>query len=331
MPEIIANRYEFLLLIDVQDSNPNGDPDADNRPRVDPETGHGYISDVAIKRRVRNYVAAARPDEAPHRIYVRHGTNLNAAIAAAREATAADEKTRASKAAKDVGAARRWMLENFFDVRAFGAVMSVGPNAGQVCGPAQLTFAKSIDPITIVEAPISSVAVAESVAGHSTAAYAEWAATRDADKIRGFGGRKYIVPHGLYRGLGFINAVQAADTGFTRDDLILLLEALSSMYEIDRTASKGFMSVRAIYAFKHVGRGAGPADEVARERLLGCAPAQDVLEKVVHIARDEEAMAADGVSVPRRFGHYRVTVDRDAVPPGVELIEVGTPGWRDRV
>lgn len=330
MSEIITNRYEFLILIDAQDSNPNGDPDNDNRPRVDPDTGLGYISDVAIKRRVRDYVAASRPDEAPNRVYVRHGTNLNAAIAAAREATAADEKARTSKAAKDVEAARRWMLENFYDVRTFGAVMSTGPNAGQVCGPVQVTFARSIEPISIVDVPVTRVADAESVAGHSSAAYAEWAAARDADKIRSMG-RKYIVPHAVYRGLGFVNALQAADAGFTRDDLVLLMEALLGMYDLSRTASKGFMSVRGIYLFKHVGRGAGSEEDAARERMLGCAPAQDTLEKVVTVARDDDAMAADRVEVPRRFGHYRVAVDRDAVPPGVELIEVGAPGWRDRI
>lgn len=359
MSNLISNRYEFLFLFDCENGNPNGDPDAGNMPRIDPQDMRGLVSDVAIKRRLRNYVQIARNNEMPNAIFIEHSTNLNTKIARAHEATAngsaasdSDEPrdapetsrrrggaTRRAEAGKgkankkDVGAARRWMCENFFDVRTFGAVMSTGPNAGQVRGPVQIAFARSIDPVLSLDLAITRMAVADDAKGtlKTVADYEKWEAQQPEDELRTIG-RKTMIPYGLYVGKGFISAHLAEQTGFSRDDLKLLFEALLNMYEHDRSASKGVMTVRRVFVFKHVGTDDGNTDNRARQAALGCAPAHVLLEEVVKITRDEEAMRVDGLSEPRRFGHYRVDVDAERVPRGVELIDlVGDPAGFEKL
>jgi len=349
MPEPITSRYEFLFLFDCENGNPNGDPDAGNSPRLDPQDMRGLVSDVAIKRRIRNYIQIARGNERPDAIFVEHATNLNTKIAQAREATRASEgapppedaanrsqapggrgankpesRTKAKAKKGEVAAARDWMCANFYDVRAFGAVMSTGPNAGQVRGPVQIAFARSIDPILPLDVSITRMAVADDkVPEQTVAAYQAWEAEQEEDKLRTMG-RKSLIPYGLYVGKGFISAHLAQQTGFSRDDLGLLFEAILNMYEHDRSASKGTMTVRRpVFVFKHVGTLDGSADQRRRQAMLGCCPAQVLFEQVVKVEPDVEAMKADATTVPRRFGHYRVTANRDLVPKGVELIELG--------
>jgi len=317
MSNSINNRYEFLFLFDCENGNPNGDPDAGNAPRIDPQDMHGIVSDVAIKRRVRNYVQMARGNEMPNAVFVEHATNLNTKIARSHEATS-DVKTGAKGATKEkVAAARKWMCDNFFDVRAFGAVMSTGPNAGQVRGPVQIAFARSVNPILPLDLSITRMAVADDERGKlkTVADYEKWEAEQPEDKLRTMG-RKSLIPYGLFVGKGFISAHLANQTGFRRDDLKLLFEAILNMYEHDRSASKGVMTVRQpIYVFKHVGTDSD-AEQCKRQAMLGCAPAQVLFESVVTVKRNE------GVEAARSFGNYTVTVARDDVPNGVELLEL---------
>ena len=317
MPNSITNRYEFLFLFDCENGNPNGDPDAGNAPRIDPQDMHGLVSDVAIKRRIRNYVQIARDNEMPNAIFVEHACNLNRPIAKAHEEANGgmpDAKKGATKS--QVHAARDWMCANFFDVRAFGAVMSTGPNAGQVRGPVQIAFARSLDPVLPLDVSITRMAVAEEVRGATGSAdYEAWEAEQPEDKLRTMG-RKALIPYGLYLGKGFISAHLAQQTRFTRDDLKLLFEAILNMYEHDRSASKGLMTVRRpVFVFKHVGTG---NDEKQRraQAMLGCSPAQILFEEVVKIRKRE------GVESPRSFGDYQVEVLSDAVPAGVELLRL---------
>jgi CRISPR-associated protein Csd2 len=314
MSEPIANRYEFLFLFDCQNGNPNGDPDAGNAPRLDPQDMHGLVSDVALKRRVRNYVQIARGNQMPDAVFVEHATNLNRPIARAHEETGGlPEKGKAPKG--KVEAARRWMCENFYDVRTFGAVMSTGANAGQVRGPVQLAFARSVDPILALDAAITRMAVAEDVSGaRSSQDLAKWEAEQPEDQLRTMG-RKSFIPYGLYVGRGFISAHLAQQTGFHDGDLELLWEALLNMYEHDRSASKGLMTVqRPLYVFKHVGTDSD-AEQCRRQAMLGCAPAHDLFGLI----RVEKV---DGVAAPRSFADYEVTVARDRLPPGVKLLEL---------
>ena len=201
MSNVITNRYEFLFLFDCENGNPNGDPDAGNAPRIDPEDMHGLVSDVAIKRRIRNYVQLARGNQMPNAIFVEHACNLNRPIAKAHEeanGSLPDPKKGASK--DKVYAARQWMCDNFFDVRAFGAVMSTGPNAGQVRGPVQIAFSRSFDPIRSLDASITRMAVAEEVRGaKSSADYVAWEAEQPEDRLRTMG-RKSLIPYGLFLG-----------------------------------------------------------------------------------------------------------------------------------
>jgi CRISPR-associated protein Csd2 len=315
MSEPIANRYEFLFLFDCVNGNPNGDPDAGNAPRLDPETMIGLVSDVAIKRRIRNYVQIARGNQIPDAVFVEHATNLNRPIARAHEETgglAADKKG-ASKAR--VEAAKHWMCQSFFDVRAFGAVMSTGANAGQVRGPVQIAFARSVDPVLPLDLSITRMAVAENVKGAtSSAEIARWEAEQPEDKLRTMG-RKALIPYGLFLGRGFVSAHLAQETGFSDADLALLWEALLNMYEHDRSASKGLMSVhRPLFVFRHDGT---DSDAVQRRRqaMLGCAPAHELFELV-------EVKKQPGVEAPRAFADYAVTVHRERVPLGVTLLEL---------
>ncbi|MBM4028463.1 MAG: type I-C CRISPR-associated protein Cas7/Csd2 [Planctomycetes bacterium] len=337
MTTAIANRYEFLFLFDCENGNPNGDPDAGNAPRIDPQDMHGLVSDVAIKRRLRNYVQIAHGNVMPHAIFIEHATNLNLPIAKAHEATGGMPQERGtgdkkgSRASKDkTGAARAWMCQQFYDVRAFGAVMSTGANAGQVRGPVQVAFARSLDRVLPLDISVTRMAVAgfekkthgvTDRPGMSSAELAQLQQEVPEDTLRTMG-RKSLIPYGLFAGKLFVSAHLAQQTGFNRDDLKLLVEALLNMYEHDRSSSKGLMTVRRpVYAFKHVGTDSDQ-EQRTRQAMLGCCPAQVLFEDVIQVKHDEKAMEADGVTVPRRFGHYRVIVDDKKIPTGVELLRL---------
>ncbi|MGI9302819.1 MAG: type I-C CRISPR-associated protein Cas7/Csd2 [Gammaproteobacteria bacterium] len=323
----ISNRYEFLFLFDVENGNPNGDPDGGNAPRIDPEDMHGLVSDVALKRRVRNYVQAAKGNKSPHAIFIEHATNLNRPITLAHEKTGGVPEKDATK--DKVEAAREWVCRQFYDVRTFGAVMSTGPNAGQVRGPVQFAFARSVGPILPLDISITRMAVAENIKGaKSTADYEKWEAEQPEDKLRTMG-RKNLIPYGLYVAKGFVSANLSEQTGFSEDDLALLWEALQNMYDHDRSASKGVMSCRGLYVFKHVGTDSDP-EQRKRQAMLGCAPAHKLLDFVVERsngagASDESRKAVMHIkqrssdAAPRSFSDYEVTVHEGRLPPGVEL------------
>jgi CRISPR-associated protein Csd2 len=309
----LTNRYEFLFLFDCENGNPNGDPDAGNAPRIDPEDMHGLVSDVALKRRVRNYVQLARGNQMPHAIFVEHASNLNRPIARAHEATGG--RLLEKSASKDkVKQARNWMCQNFYDVRSFGAVMSTGDNAGQVRGPIQFAFARSLDPVLPMDISITRMAVAENVKGaKSSADFQIWEDQQPEDKLRTMG-RKNLIPYGLYVAKGFISAHLAEETGFSEDDLALFFEALANMYDHDRSASKGYMACRGLYVFKHTGTDSDPAQR-QRQARLGCAPAHTLLDlgKIIDIQRVSSEIS------PRRFEDYRVSINTEKLPEGVEL------------
>lgn len=308
----LQNRHEIQFFFDCRNGNPNGDPDMGNAPRLDPEDMHGLVSDVAIKRRVRNYVQLARGNQMPNAIFIEHGTNLNRPIARAHEETGGEPKKGASKA--EVHKARAWMCSSFYDVRTFGAVMSTGANAGQVRGPVQVAFARSVDPVLPLDISITRGAVAEDVKGKSSSAeLAAWEAEQAEDKLRTMG-RKSLIPYGLYEGRAFVSAHLAEGTGFTDADLELFLEALANMFEHDRSASKGEMSMRKILVWKHVGTDSDPVQR-QRQAKLGCAPAHRLFERVSASRRDPSRPA-------REFRDYEISVDREALPPGIELVEV---------
>lgn len=294
-----ARRHDFVFLFDVTDGNPNGDPDAGNLPRTDPETLQGLVTDVSIKRKVRNFVDVAKGDEAPFMIYVQNkGVALNAQHRKAYDAIGKDPKgTKQDRATVDQ--ARAWMCENFYDVRTFGAVMSTGVNAGQVRGPVQLTFSRSIDPVVPQDVTITRIAVTK----EEDAVVIE--ATEDGEAGKGKEtemGRKALIPYGLYRGHGFVNPTLAAQTGFDADDLALFWRALQQGFELDRSASRGLMSLRGLYVFSH-------------QDKLGNAPAHTLLERV-------EAKRHDDQKPARQFSDYAVTVDESDVPDGITLTRV---------
>ena len=307
----LTNRYDFVLLFDVKDGNPNGDPDAGNLPRLDAETGHGLVTDVALKRKVRNFVAMTKeqdvrdpqPGEKRFEIYVREKAILNqqnqraysALKLDAEPAEAAPDEVSEKKPAKDkkrkgggddVNKARNWMCQNFFDVRTFGAVMAIGINCGQVRGPVQLTFARSVDPIVAQEHSITRMAVAT-----------ETEAEKQGGDNRTMG-HKHTVPYGLYAAHGFVSSFLAKQTGFGEDDLTLLWQALAQMFEHDRSAARGEMSTRGLYVFKH-------------DSELGNAPAHALFERI-KIAR------AESVDVPRSFDDYAVLFDGNPIGAGSE-------------
>ncbi|MBZ0168591.1 hypothetical protein MELA_02543 [Candidatus Methylomirabilis lanthanidiphila] len=325
MSEPIYNRYEFLYLFDCENGNPNGDPDAGNAPRIDPEDMRGLVSDVALKRRIRNYVQAAFENKAPNAIFVEHGTNLNRPILKAHEETGGAPDTAKGAVKSKVEKARQWMCKTFYDVRTFGAVMSTGANAGQVRGPVQLSFARSVDPVLPLDLSVTRGAVAEDVKGAKTSEdYARWEAEQPEDKLRTMG-RKALIPYGLYVTKGFISAHLAQlphGTGFSEDDLNILWAALVGMYDHDRSASKGVMGIRGLFVFKHVGTD-GDSEQRARQAKLGCCPAQAVLD----LGRIIDVRRKDGIDAPRRFSDYVVDVHHRNVPPGVELeVKFGSPG-----
>jgi CRISPR-associated protein Csd2 len=316
MSNTIQNRHEFLFLFDCENGNPNGDPDAGNAPRLDPQDMRGLVSDVAMKRRIRNYVQIARGNQMPNAIFVEHATNLNRPITRAHEETEGGLVAGDKKAGKKkVELARKWMCANFYDVRAFGAVMSTGPNAGQVRGPVQFAFARSLDPVLPMDISITRMAVAEDIKGaKSSQDYAKWEAQEPEDELRTMG-RKSLIPYGLYIGKGFISAHLAqhdTGTGFSDEDLALLWEALLKMYEHDRSSSKGVMSVREpIFVFKHVGTDTNETQR-AQQAKLGCAPAHKLFALV-------EVKKREGVEAPRSFADYQVLFHQSGLPGGVKI------------
>lgn len=311
---IIANRYEFLFLFDCENGNPNGDPDAGNAPRIDPEDMHGLVSDVATKRRVRNYVHVSEGNATPNAIFVEHATNMNRPIAFAHEQANGGIPEKATK--DKVKKARDWMCANFYDVRTFGAVMSTGANAGQVRGPVQFSFARSIDPVLPMDISITRMAIAENVKGAKTSADIEkWENEQEEDTLRTMG-RKQLIPYGLYAMKGFVSAHLAEGTGFSEDDLALLWQALATMYEHDRSASKGMMTCRGLYVFKHVGTDSN-AEQRQKQAMLGCAAAHRLLDNgsIVEIGRKPGKTGA-----ARSFADdYEVKVLSGNLPSGVEL------------
>lgn len=284
-----------MLLFDVTDGNPNGDPDAGNLPRVDPETMHGLVTDVALKRKVRNWVDALRGAESRFKIYVQSGEALNSKHQRAYDDLGIRSTgTRQSRA--DVDRAREWMCRNFYDVRMFGAVMSTGVNCGQVKGPVQITFARSVDPVMPLDLSITRVAVTRSEdieVGNSN---------EDGLGVSGTQvtmGRKALIPYGLYMAQGSFNPHFAANTGVDSEDLSLLWSALANMWDLDRSSARGLMSCRGLYVFTH-------------ESRLGNAPAHSLYERVSPEARHPGAP-------PRKFSDYEVRLDQSELPDGVNM------------
>jgi CRISPR-associated protein Csd2 len=313
MSTAIKNRYEFLYLFDCERGNPNGDPDAGNSPRIDPEDMHGLVSDVAIKRRVRNYVQTKHGNGGGNAIFVEHSTNLNRPIAAAHEAT--DGAPAGGGNRTQVNKARDWMCKQFFDVRTFGAVMSTGANAGQVRGPVQVAFSRSIDPILPMDVAITRMAVAEKVKDAKTVAdYVEWEEKQEEDSLRTMG-RKSLISYGLYATKGFVSAHLAQGTQFSEADLSELWEALANMFDHDRSASKGVMACRDLFVFKHVGTDTDLAQR-ERQAMLGCAPAHHLLDlgRVINVPPLKESG-----KTPRSYSDYSVTHHLNKLPTGVEL------------
>jgi CRISPR-associated protein Csd2 len=280
----LKNRFDFVFVFDVKDGNPNGDPDAGNLPRVDAETGMGLVTDVCLKRKVRNYVQVSKNCAEGYDIFIKEKAVLNTLIDKAHE----DEKV---KDAKDkTMAARDFMCKKYYDIRTFGAVMSTGKNAGQVRGPIQLTFARSTDPIIASEHSITRMAVATE---------------KEAEKQSGDNrtmGRKATVPYGLYVGYGFVSANLAKQTGFSEEDLELFWEALKNMFDVDRSAARGLMSAQKLIVFKH-------------DSELGNAPANKLFDLVKIEKKDNN-------DVPRSFFDYNVTIDRENLPQGVTIEEL---------
>lgn len=245
----VKRRHDFVLLFDVQDGNPNGDPDAGNLPRVDPETMHGIVTDVCLKRKVRNYVDALRGTEERFKIYVQSKEALNTLHERAYKAEGL-KSTGSKQKREDVAKTRAWMCANFYDIRAFGAVMSTDVNCGQVRGPVQLTFARSVDPIVPQEVSITRIAITKPSDMQYTAAEGE--AKEKGGKVTEMG-RKAIVPYALYRAFGFVSPRPAQETGFTDEDLSLFWDALRRMWELDHSASRGLLAPQALYVFTHDG------------------------------------------------------------------------------
>jgi CRISPR-associated protein Csd2 len=287
MSQPIKNRYEFVLLYDVENGNPNGDPDAGNMPRIDPETGFGIVTDVCLKRKIRNYVELVKGDAPGYKIYIKEGIPLNQNHVDAYVANGLNPGSKAD--ATKVDQARRWMCANFFDVRTFGAVMTTGDNCGQVRGPVQINFSRSVDPIVQQEVTITRQTVTR---------------IEDIDKERTMG-RKYVVPYGLYRVEGYVSAKLANDankgTGFSEDDLALIWDALVNMFEHDHSAARGKMATRKLFIFQH-------------DNELGNAPAAQLFG-IVTVARNPDA------NPPRSFSDYTVEINRQQTPSGVTVIE----------
>lgn len=304
----IRNRYEFMYYVACYNCNPNGDPDMGNTPRVDPQTMQGYITDVATKRRIRNYVESAYADEDGMEIIIKQSTNINRHIARAKREAGFEDCAKGKEA---VYAGRRKACELFYDVRAFGAVMSTGPNAGQVRGPVQITFGKSLDPVLPLDISITRMAVADKIENGTVEMYQAKEDETSEDKLRTMG-RKQIIPFGLYEVRGFISANLAGETGFDEKDLSILFEAILNMYEHDHSASKGEMSVVSpLIIFKHIGTDSDE-NQRSRQAKLGCAPAHKLFDLV-------SVKKKDDVKYPRDYRDYSAAVDIDHVPSGVQI------------
>ncbi|GAB4316426.1 MAG: type I-C CRISPR-associated protein Cas7/Csd2 [Candidatus Zixiibacteriota bacterium] len=285
MASALKNRYEFVYLFDVENGNPNGDPDAGNMPRIDPETNYGIVTDVCLKRKIRNYVEIVKGRTKPYDIYVQEKAILTVKQGEAHSAEGVKDLTGGDKIAK----AREWMCRNFFDVRTFGAVMSLKENnCGQVRGPVQMNFARSIEPILPLDVTITRIAVATQ---------------KEADSQEGDNrtmGRKSIIPYGLYRAEGYISAHLAQQTGFTEEDLNLLWDALINMFDHDRSAARGKMAARALVAFRH-------------ENALGNAPAHKLLSRLMVSRVNEDDSPA------RSFTDYDVSINEENLPNGITI------------
>lgn len=289
MSDVIKNRYEFTILFDVENGNPNGDPDAGNMPRIDAETGYGIVTDVCLKRKIRNYIEAVKEDSTGYRIYIKDGVPLNRSDREAFVSVGVEEKNAQSLKDEIDNKLRDFMCANFYDIRAFGAVMTTFVksklNCGQVRGPVQISFAKSIDSIIPQEITITRVAITTE---------------EDAKKKETEIGRKHIVPYALYRADGFISANLAQKvTGFNEDDLSLLWEAIVNMFEVDHSAARGKMSTRELFVFKH-------------DNELGNCPAHKLFDLI-------KITKKNGVIAPRAYSDYVVNVDEEAIPNGVTL------------
>lgn len=313
----LANRYDFVLLFDVANGNPNGDPDAGNLPRLDPETNHGLVTDVSLKRKIRNFVEFSKEGQDGFHIYVKEGAVLNdqhrKAYKKLRPADAKVEKE-AKLNPKDDDEAnklRDFMCANFFDVRSFGAVMSTGVNCGQVRGPVQLTFGSSVEPIVPMEITITRMATTNEAEKKQRIEGSEESDQRTDNRTMG---RKYIVPYGLYRAHGFISANLAGRTGFSEFDLSLLFDALSSMFEHDRSAARGEMASRKLIVFKH-------------QNAMGNAPAHALFDRVKvgrNVDGEYRQINDKGIGnepPARKFADYIVKIDREGLPEGVEILE----------
>ena len=293
MSEVIKNRYEFVILFDVENGNPNGDPDAGNMPRIDPETGYGLVTDVCLKRKIRNYVETVKEGEAGYEIYIREDVPLNRSDERAYEYLGVKDKTVKDLKKKDPGAdekIRDFMCRNFYDIRTFGAVMTTFVkeklNCGQVRGPVQIGFARSIDPIISQEVTITRVAITTE---------------KDAENKSTEMGRKNIVPYALYRAEGYISANLARKTtGFSEEDLELFSDAIINMFEHDHSAARGKMAVRELIVFKH-------------SKELGDCPAYKLFDSV-EVQRKAE------VEYPRKYQDYTVEIHKEMIPDTVEMI-----------
>lgn len=306
----IQNRYEFVYYVSCTNANPNGDPDMGNTPRIDPQTMQGYITDVATKRRIRNYVQMAYAGEKGMNIIIQQSTNLNRHIAEAKRAAGVEDCAKQKEA---VYAGRKKACELFYDVRTFGAVMSTGPNAGQVRGPVQITFGKSLDPVLPMDISITRVATTKETKNKNGTVeeYQKMEDDASIDELRTMG-RKQLIPFGLYEVRGFISANLAAETGFDDNDLKILFEAILNMYEHDHSASKGEMFVASpLIIFKHKGTDSDPKQKI-RQAKLGCAPAHKLFE-LVHVQKKAD------VKVPRSYRDYDAKVDVSHVPAGVSI------------
>lgn len=300
MSEVIKNRYEFVILFDVENGNPNGDPDAGNMPRVDPETGYGLVTDVCLKRKIRNYVETAKENEKGYRIYIKDGVPLNRSDLEAYADLGVDEKTIKDAKKKDSTLDERvrdFMCQNFYDIRTFGAVMTTfvkaALNCGQVRGPVQLGFARSVEPVVPQEVTITRVAITTEA---------------DAEKKGTEMGRKHIIPYGLYRAEGYVSANLARKvTGFSEEDLALLWEAIINMFEHDHSASRGKMAVRELIVFKHASE-------------LGNAPSYKLFDTVT-VTRKQNGTQDEHIPA-RCYADYEVHIDEAAIPEHVTCMRI---------
>ncbi|MDD6559976.1 MAG: type I-C CRISPR-associated protein Cas7/Csd2 [Lactimicrobium massiliense] len=305
MSEAIKNRYDFLAIIDVRNGNPNGDPDADNMPRIDAETGLGYITDVCLKRKVRNFVSLVKAGDPNYRMYIQRGITLNAIDNEAFEKVAGIKdavndkklKTTLAKSGHTDTEVKDYMCEHFYDVRTFGAVITTftkgALNYGQLRGPVQFNFANSVDPVIPTEVTITRMAITK----ESDAQGGENSNGKQNEM-----GHKYIIPYGLYVATGHVSANLAKQTGFSEDDLQLLWQGILHMFDDDHAAARGEMSTRKLYVFKH-------------DSMLGNAPAYKLFE-LVNVKKNED------VEAPRRFADYTVSFDREHLPEGVSATEM---------